>query len=220
MVAPAVAPVGGRERLQKRSTGFVIKSESDAAQGIVKAVVNVFGIIDTQGDIIQKGAYTKTLKERKNNIRTKILDNHQTASVLNIVAKANDIYEVDRAELPPEVLEMFPKATGGLVCEMQFMMADPTNISQGVFERINFGASNEYSIGLEIVEQTFTTEKDDDGHNVRVRNIKQLALFDVSPVIWGANEGTVTTDVKALTHKAVTGFGDLPLAARDRAWDG
>jgi HK97 family phage prohead protease len=198
-----------REHIKKAAVGYVVNT--DQAEGIVEAIVNVFGIIDTQKDIIHPGAYKKSLNERGNQIRVKVLDNHQANSVVNIVAKALDIHEVNRAQLPEEVRSQWPDATGGLYAKMQFMLDDPTSLA--VFKRIDFGASNEYSIGLEIVDQDFSVIKTDEG-NQRVRNIRQLALFDVSPVIWGANEATATTAVKGVTK-----FEDLPLAARGRLWE-
>ncbi|MBX4215696.1 HK97 family phage prohead protease, partial [Candidatus Parcubacteria bacterium] len=179
------------EHLKKSAVGYVVSA--DEAEGVVEAIVNVFGIVDTQSDIIHPGAYTKTLGERGAQVRVKILDNHQTHSVINIIAKALDIHEVGKNQLPAEVRSEYPEATGGLFARMQFMMDDET--SAAIFKRINFGASNEYSIGLDIMDYDYSTVKVGE-KSVRVRNIRQLALFDVSPVIWGANEATVTTQVK------------------------
>ena len=47
----------------------------DEKSGIVKGYGSIFGNIDSDGDIISKGAYTKTIKE--NGDRVKYLYQHQ-----------------------------------------------------------------------------------------------------------------------------------------------
>ena len=41
----------------------------DEAQGIVTGLGSVFGNVDSDGDIIEKGAYTKTIQENRSRIK-------------------------------------------------------------------------------------------------------------------------------------------------------
>jgi len=140
-----------REHVVKDSQGYIVNA--DDAEGVVEAIVNVFGIIgQSRGHCSPRRIY-QTLNERGNQIRVKVLDNHQMTSVKNIIAKALDIHEVNRNQLPSEIRTQYPDATGGLYAKMQFMLDDPDSLA--IYKRISFGASNEYSIGLEIVDQDF-----------------------------------------------------------------
>ena len=84
----------------------------DEEQGIVNAVPAVMGNVDYQGDRIWKGAFTKTIQERGAKVR--ILDNHNAHSTLDVVGRIMSLREIDKAELPPELLMKFPEAIGGL----------------------------------------------------------------------------------------------------------
>lgn len=171
----------------------------DEAQGIVEAVVNVFGILDLGKDVITNGAYTKTLNERGNKVRVKVLDNHNTDSVMRVIGKPLEIREIGRDELAmiaPEVIAEHPKATGGLLTRTQYLLDTPEGL--GVFKRIAAGAVNEYSIALDALDTEYGTYTTDDGKTITgVRFIKALRLWEFSPVVFGMNQATVTTDVKA-----------------------
>lgn len=175
----------------------IFVTKVDEAQGIVEAVVNVFGIIDLGDDIIHNGAYTKTLNERGNKIRVKVLDSHNTDSVLRVVGKPLEIREIGRDELgqvAPQVLENHPEATGGLYTRTQYLLDTPEGM--GVFKRIVSGAVDEYSIALDALQVDYGKATRPDGKEVTVRNIRALRLWEYSAVIWGMNQATTTTDVK------------------------
>jgi len=67
------------------------------------------------------------------------------------------------------------------------------------------GVINEMSIGYDAVKEGFK-----DG----IRHLKEVKLWDVSPVTFAANPEAVILSVKGATT-----FDDLPLADRDREWD-
>ena len=168
---------------------FVTKTDDDL--GIVEAVVSVFGVIDDGLDIIHAGAYTKTILERGGRVR--VLDQHNTDSILNVVGRPLDMREIGRDELPPEVLERFPEATGGLLTRTQFLI--DTHEGDGAFKRIKSGAVGEYSIGYEALDYDYS-KATRDGKQITVRNLRTIRLWEYSPVIWGMNPATVTAGVK------------------------
>ena len=63
----------------------------DEKSGIVKGYGSIFGNIDSDGDIISKGAYTKTIKE--NGDRVKYLYQHQMDKPLG---KMINLYEDEK----------------------------------------------------------------------------------------------------------------------------
>ncbi len=179
------------ERITKSFPVFVV--DTDEAQGIVEAIVNVFGIIDLGTDIIHPGAFTKTINENWQHIQ--VLDNHNTDSVMRIVGKLLDIKEIGRSQLPPEMLLQFPEATGGLWTKTQYLLNTPEGF--GVFQRIAAKALKEYSIALDPHDVDYGRVKTTDGKEIAVRNVRTAKLWEYSPVIWGMNQATITTDVKS-----------------------
>lgn len=176
-----------KSKARELKTAPVFVIDYDEAKGIVEAVVSVMGIVDDGDDIIENGSYTKTIAERMSRIR--VLDSHNYDSVLRVVGHPLEIREIDRDELPDEVLEKYPDATGGLYTKTQYYLDTPEG--EGVFKRIVKGGVGEYSIGFDIVQKSFEKRE-----GKRVRIIKEIRLWEYSAVIWGMNPATATVGVK------------------------
>lgn len=199
MTTLAKTPVQAKPQETKDVKVYIVKT--DAAQGIIDAVVNVFGIVDLGDDIIHNGAYTKTLNERGNKVKVRVLDSHKTDSIMRVIGKPLEIREIGRDELfslSPDVKAKHPEATGGLFTRTQFLMDTPEG--EGAFKRLASGAIDEWSIALDPLDVEYgkvTVE----GKDRSVRHIRQIRLYEYSPVIWGMNQATVTTDVKSEPDK-------------------
>lgn len=172
-------------------TAPVFLADVDSAKGIVEAYVSVMGVLDDGDDIIHKGAFTKTITERAN--RFAVLDQHNTDSINRVIGKVIEIREVGSDELPAELLELYPDATGALYTKTQYLLDTPEGM--GAFKRIAAGAVSEYSIGFQIAQADYS-KMERDGKKVQVRNIRQIKLWEYSPVIWGMNPATMTVGVK------------------------
>lgn len=170
---------------------------TDDTSGVVEAIVNVFGIVDLGLDRVWNGSYTKTLLERGQQVKVRVLDQHQTDSAMRVIGKPLDVREVGRDELPDKVKADHPTATGGLYTKTQYLLSDP--IGKGIYERLRDGYLDEYSIGFDVLGKPDYSTEVIDGQKVQVRNIRQLRLWEYSVVIWGMNQATATTSVKALT---------------------
>ncbi|MDD5517842.1 MAG: HK97 family phage prohead protease [Candidatus Omnitrophica bacterium] len=168
-----------------------ITTKVDEEQGIVEHIFAVFGNVDEGGDVIHPGAFTKTIAERGNKIR--VLDQHQTDSVLRAVGKPLTLREIGRDELPVNVIERFPDATGGVKAVTQFLMDTPEG--KGVFIRIKEGAIDEWSFGYDALDKDYS-KITKDGKEITVRNIRTLKLYEYSPVLWGMNQATSTQSAK------------------------
>ena len=165
---------------------------SDEEQGIVEHIFAVFGNVDYAGDIIQPGAFKKTLQER--GLKVRVLDSHNMFSVMDVIGRPLQIREIGRDELPPEVLMRFPEATGGAWARTQFLLN--TDEGRGAFIRIKEGAIDEWSFGFDVIKARYEEKKLDDGTTQTVRVIEELRLWEYSPVLWGANPATTTLDAK------------------------
>jgi uncharacterized protein len=179
----------------KRVPFFPIKV--DDALGQVTAVVSVIGNLDDGGDVILPGAFTKTIKERGTppNMKMRVLDQHQTDSILRVIGRPLEVREVGRDELPEALLADYPDAQGGLLTTTQFLMDTPEG--KGAFIRIRDGAVDEYSIGYDPLNVRYE-DRNVGGRKLRVRLLPEIKLYEYSPVIWGMNSATSTVGVKAV----------------------
>lgn len=189
---------------------------TDEVQGIVEAIVAVFGNVDDGEDIVFPGAFAKTLAERFN--RVTVLDNHRTDSIMRVIGKPLEAREISRNELPPDILMRAPDATGGLWTKTQYLMDTPEG--RGAFIRIASGAVKEYSFAYDAIQSDYVRAPD----GRTQRHLKELRLWEYGPVIWGMNPATATVgaksnDTPANDDKSVAAARSLPLAPRDRAWD-
>lgn len=177
--------------MMERKRFPALATKVDEEQGIVEHIFAVFGNVDEGNDVIHPGSFTKTIAERGNKIR--VLDQHQTDSVLRAVGKPLALREIGRDELPVSVIERFPDATGGVKAITQFLMDTPEG--KGVFIRIKEGAIDEWSFGYDAVDKDYSKVMKD-GKEITVRNIRTIKLFEYSPVLWGMNQATSTQSAK------------------------
>lgn len=209
----------------KRIPNFV--KEIDEVQGIVKKFVAIIGNMDDGGDVIEVGAFRKTLSERGRKVRH--LDMHKTDSILSVIGKPLELQEVGREELIQEVLDYAPDAAGALMAVLQYAIS--TDNGRNAFELVKGGFVDESSIGYDATQVAYKDIVTANGTKRKVRSLKEIRLWECSDVIWGMNPATAVVDVKAEgggaegqgsggeDAKAVTGFQDFPLADRNRAWN-
>ena len=169
-----------------------VVTDINEAEGLITAIVSVTGIIDDGDDIIHAGSFIKTIAENFGRLR--VLNSHNSRDVLSVIGKPVSAREISRDELPANVLAKYPEATGGLETITQYMKSDER--SWAVFQRLREGYVNEYSIGFDIMQADNSKVTTPDGKSKVVRNIRQLRLWEYSPVIWGMNPATGSVSVK------------------------
>jgi HK97 family phage prohead protease len=198
-------PKKQREKLRKITlipVATVVKQETEDA-GIVEHFFSVLGNIDHDKDRILPGAFSKTIADKGvGGIR--VLDSHAFSSVTDALGSPLRIEEVGREGLPDKVKSDFPDATGGIKAETRFNLK--TSKGHDAFQLLKAGDVKEWSFGFAIIKADFETVKavrdsrgftlDEDGDEMRIQNIREVELFEYSPVIWGANSATSTVDAK------------------------
>lgn len=171
---------------------------------IVTGFPSIFGNVDDGGDVIEPGAYVKTLGERGSRLRWLWQhDRNQPPT-----ARVLEITEVGREQLPAEVLQRFPEATGGLKVRREYL---DTARGNEVLAAIRSGALTEMSIGYDAIKAEYPKAA---GRATRI--LKEIRLWELSDVNWGMN--AATANVKALLMDAPTDelIEDLKAAGR---WD-
>jgi HK97 family phage prohead protease len=147
----------------------------------VTGIFSVFGNIDAYRDIIMPGAFSKTLRERGG----KFLHLWQHDFYSPPTAKIDDIRELTRDELPPEILRDYPEASGGMQVTRTYL---PTPRADEVFANLTAGVPLQMSFAFDPVKYDFG-EMDE----MPVRFLRELRLYETSDVLWGANDATVAS---------------------------
>jgi len=152
----------------------------DEAQGIVECFVAGIGNKDSVGDIVASGAFTKSLMRRK----PRVVWGH---SWNDPIGKVLEIYEVPTTD-PRLPMKMKMAGIGGLFARVQFNL----NSEKGKEAFANvafFGEEQEWSIGYKTLRAQFDQKS-------QANVIYELELYEVSPVLHGANQLTGTISIK------------------------
>lgn len=142
-------------------------TDLDEEKGLVKGVASVFGNVDSDGDVLVKGAYQKTIQENRS--RIKYLYQH-------------------RLDQPVGVIKELSESERGL--EFVAKIAVKTRLGSDVFEMIKSGVINENSVGFSTIKEKYDKEKG-------VNYIQEVKLWEVSAVTLAANPLAFIEEVKA-----------------------
>lgn len=153
----------------------------DQAQGIVECFVAGIGNKDSVGDIVISGAFAKSLTHRK----PRVVWGH---SWNDPIGKVLEMYEVPVGDsrLPAK---MRNAGIGGLYAKVQFNLQSEKG--KEAFATVAFfGEDQEWSIGYKTIDSVFD-------QNLQANILKEVELYEVSPVLHGANQLTGTISIKA-----------------------
>lgn len=153
--------------MEYKTVPFELKQIDDA--GVFWGYASIFGNVDAGGDIVERGAFHKTLEERAGKVR--ICHQHEWRDVIG-----------KPLELREDEVGLFVKAQ--FVLDVQRARED--------YALMKAGALTDLSFGYDAVK----TERDKvDGQTVR--RLKEIKLFEISPVTLGMNEIAGVVGVKA-----------------------
>jgi hypothetical protein len=175
--------------MQKSWTAPVeIKAEGDDS-GTFTAQIATLNLIDKDADVTLPGAFAESGPVRVSRF------NHSSAVRDDLPVGVATIKEVGDAVIAEGKLNL--DSVGG----------------RALYDTLMFEAANklssEWSYGFTVLDSE-DGEQDDE----KVRYLKRLKAFEVSPVMRAAGENTATLGVKTATD-----FGDLPLYDRDYRWN-
>jgi len=153
----------------------------DEMQGIVECFVAGIGNKDSVGDICASGAFTKSLLRRK----PRVVWGHNWNDP---IGKVLEIYEVPPSD-PRLPMKMKLAGIGGLFAKVQFNLQSEKG--REAFAMVAFfGEEQEWSIGYKTLRAQYDQKS-------QANVIYELELYEVSPVLHGANQLTGTISVKA-----------------------
>jgi len=147
----------------------------DEAQGIVEALTNSMGLVDSDNDVIDTGAFQNSIA---NNMPVTVLLGHDASKV---VGKVIDAREINTGS-----------GTAKLYNKIQFNL--DTQLGRDTFSNVAGGYSKEWSVGFNIPEGGAEFANVD---GFRRRYIKDVDWVEVSSVIRGASPNTGTLSAKS-----------------------
>ena len=146
--------------------------DADVSQGLVTGYFAMFGNKDLDGDIIERGAFAKTISERgpQGKQLIKYLLDHDPKKV---VAKITNLYEDEK----------------GLYYEAKI---GSHALGQDFMKMIESELINQHSFGFKII-------KEDYDHSSKANRIKEVMMYEGSAVQFlGANPETTFIGLKSL----------------------
>lgn len=169
----------GPENCDFKSTGGQIAI--DEADGIVECFAAGIGNKDSVGDVILPNAFEKSLKRRMPRVVWGHDWNHPIGKVL-------EVYEVgpNDPRLPPK---MKAAGIGGLYARVKFNLKSEKG-REAFANIIFFGEDQEWSIGYKTLDAIY------DG-KIQANMLKEVELYEMSPVLHGANQLTSTISIKS-----------------------
>jgi hypothetical protein len=141
--------------------------ELQTEAGTFTGYLSTFGNTDQQGDVVERGAFSRTLDRwRQKGKQIPLLWQHQ--ELIGGIS-ADDAVEDEH----------------GLFIRGELEMKDPK--SQIILEHMRKGRVNAMSIGYDVIQHSFEG---------KIRRLKELRLFEGSLVLWPANESAEIIAVK------------------------
>lgn len=174
----------------------------DEAKGIVECFVAGVGNKDSVGDIVLPGAFSGSLKRRK----PRVVWGHDWNQP---IGKVLEIYEVPASDtrLPGKMKQA---GIGGLFARVQFNLRSERG--REAFASVAFfGEEQEWSIGYKTLDAVYDNER-------KANLLREVELYEVSPVLHGANQLTGTISVKSENQDQVTSFKKSKWPMFDRAF--
>jgi HK97 family phage prohead protease len=162
------------ERSEKRTAVFPLQHlkleespDPETGKHRIQGYASVFGVRDSYGDIVVKGAFERTLRERPD---VKVLWQHNTRQP---IGKQLEGHEDDY----------------GLVVTGELSNTD--HVTGEVMPLLKDGVITGLSIGFNVVEEEYVED-------IRSWLLKDIDLWEWSPVTFPANELATIQDVKSL----------------------
>lgn len=156
----------------------------------------VMGNRDSGGDRLMPGCFQKTFTEGRD--RARHLWNHDFAAPPT--AKVEDLYEITAADLPDQVRQFAPDATGGAVVVRTYLETDRGN---EILAALDAGAIDEMSFAFDAVKREYC-EEESNGQKMQTRVIREVRHYESSDVLWGMNPATLATRSSVLLFQLKT----------------
>lgn len=167
-----------------KSTSASVKGV-DMDRRIIEGYYSIFDFKDSDGDVMLKGCYEKTLKENGPNGKNRIMHLYQH-DPLQVLGKPMTLMEDEK----------------GLY--FRTMISD-TELGNDVLKLYRDGILTEHSVGINFIQREYDSQ--DDAYLV-----KEVKMWEGSTVTWGANEMAIGGMAKGSQKDQVEKYKELSKA--------
>jgi len=159
--------------MDNESKNIDIELKDDSGQ--VEAVFSIFNSLDSDGDIVKPGAVKSGFK----NNQVPMVWSHKWDMP---IGKGTIAQDDDKA-----------------VFKGEFFM--DTESGKEAYNLVkNMGDMQQWSFGYKVNDSEYDKAKDSEGRDTNARYLKDLTVYEVSPVLVGANQDTYTLAIKSNTE--------------------
>lgn len=159
----------------------------DDEKGEVEGYAAIMGNPDSYDEVIDLGAFKRTLRENKGRIALAWQHNFREP-----IGKPSTLREVKREKLPEEIQKKFPKATGGL--HFKSRISD-TRQGKDAKTLLRDGVVDEVSIGFDFYDADSFYEGDDGYVHLR-----EIMLYECSLVTMAAQPAAQVVSYKSVAE--------------------
>ena len=143
---------------------FMMAEDTEGDKGAFTGFASIFDAVDSYGDVVVKGAFKRTLSNKK---QFPLLWSHDITKPIGVISAKEDktgLKVEGRLNLDVQ-----------LACEIRSLMKQ--------------GAVSGLSIGYQTVKEEPDTTRG-------ARLLKEINLWEISPVVFGACPGAIVADIK------------------------
>lgn len=166
-----------------KSVDAAVTTKDDAEAGTFEALVSVFGNTDSQNDVVDKGAFTETLKEwaakAAKGLRLPVIWSHDWSDPYSLLG------EVKSAE----------ETADGLLVKGALDLDNPK--AAQVYNQMKSGRINQFSFAATTPETPGSWSLEEDADGRVIQHLKRLDLIEVGPTLRGANTATQLVSIKS-----------------------
>jgi HK97 family phage prohead protease len=159
--------------MNNESKNIDIELKDDSGQ--VEAVFSLFNSLDSDGDVVVPGAVKSGFK---NNQVPMVWSHKWDMPIGKGIISQDDDKAVFKGEF--------------------FMDTESGKEAYNLVK--NMGDMQQWSFGYKVNDSEFSKTKDNDGDDTNARYLKDLTVYEVSPVLVGANQDTYTLAIKSNTE--------------------
>ena len=156
----------------------------DEEKGELEGFAAVMGVEDSYEEVIDLGAFDRSLAEHK--ARIALCWQHDWHEP---IGKPSELREIKRGELPQNIQDEFPQATGALYFKATIV---ETRRGKDAKELLRAGAINEMSIGYDFYDESGFYEGEDGK-----RHLRTILLYEISPVTMAAQPAAQVVSYKS-----------------------
>ena len=147
---------------------FEVKDNQEEDYYYLKGYGSTFNNVDRVNDVVEKGAFKKSLKKRM----PKLLFGHESKGV------------------PVGIIDSIKEDDNGLIFEAR-MPKNDAFVRDRIMPQIKIGSLNSFSIG-------YTIDVSEIDSKTGIRKLKEISLFEISIVTFPANEKAILQAFKAV----------------------